>query len=261
MPPIEYVTQRGPFQHGQSVKDFFLQPRTIQVVIRKNGINRADFWNIRHALLDIMRPGRGGGHAPGIYRKYLANGGIRELEVYASEGPGFPAHDPNSWDQWSVQDTIRFTAYDPVARDPRVQSIAFVSSGVVGAFPITFPWQIASFGSGAQSINYDGTWLTYPTVVMNGPLTGPVLSNLTTQEKLQLNYTIPSGRTATIDLAYGRKTATLDDGTNLIGYVSTDSDVASFHLEPGVNTFQVIATGTSAASSIVVQYFKRFIGF
>ena len=29
MPPIEYVTQRGPLQHGETVKNLFLRPRTI----------------------------------------------------------------------------------------------------------------------------------------------------------------------------------------------------------------------------------------
>ena len=33
-PPIEHVTERGPFQHGETVKDYFLRPRTIQLLIR-----------------------------------------------------------------------------------------------------------------------------------------------------------------------------------------------------------------------------------
>lgn len=259
MPPIDFVTQRGPFQHGESVKAAFLKPRTIQVVVRRNACSRAEYWNIRNTLLDILRPNRQL-QDPGIYRKRLANGQIRDWLVYATEGPGFPSHDPGKWDEWSVQDTIRFTAFDPVAFDPNLQSVSFISSGSIGAFPITFPWQIASFGVGAQSVTYDGTWLTYPTLLFSGPLTGPSIRNITTDEQISLAVAIPPGAVVTMDLSYGRKTATLDNGTNVIGYVSADSDVASFHLEPGINQLQVSATGTSSASSITLQYYRRFVG-
>lgn len=268
MPPLEYVTQRGPFQDGESVKAVFLRPRTVQLVIRRNGCSRAEYWNIRNTLLDILRPRRSNPitgvaispSTPGILRKYLANGAIRELFAFPSEGPGFPSHGPETWDEYSVQDTLRFTCYDPVARDPKLQSAAFVSSGSITTFPITFPLTIASFGSNTL-IKTDGTWDTFPTIVINGPLTGATIVNTTTGERIALGYTIPAGHVVTFDLGFGRKTVTLDDGTNLIGYVTADSDLGTFHLQPGNNNMQVFGTGTSGTSSITLQWYKRYIGF
>lgn len=261
MPPIEWVTERGPFQHGETVKDFFLRPRTVQLVVRRNGCSRAEYWNIRNTLLDILRPGRGplGRPRPGTLRKYTANGAVRELQAYPSEGPGFPSRGPDVWDQYSVQDTLRFTCYDPIAKDPKIKSTTFSAVGSQGVFPITFPFQTSSFGSNT-TVQYAGTWLSYPTVILNGPLNGPIVRNLTTGEKIQLDGSIASGRTVTIDLTFGTKTVTLDDGTNMIGLVSADSDLATFHLTPGVNLLSAFSSGTASGSNIVLQWYERYIG-
>lgn len=264
MPPLEYVTERGPFQHGETVKDYFLRPRVVQLIVRRNGCSRAEYWNIRAQLLDMLRPGRGALQSPpspGTLRKYLSNGSVRELLVYTSEGPGFASHSPDQWDQWSVQDTIRFTAYDPVARDPVVQSRSYVSTGPGGTFPITFPWLFGSFGIGTQDIVYAGSFLTFPTITINGPVVSPLIKNITTGEKIQFTFTLAAGETVIVDLSYGRKTVTKNDGTNLIGFVSSDSNIATFHLNPGLNQMQITATGTSNISSFVLTWFNRYIGF
>jgi hypothetical protein len=259
MPPIEYVTQRGPFQHGETVKEMWLRPRVIQLGVRRNACSRAEYQTLRYSMLDSLRPNRTSPVSPGKLRKYLADGTVREWFVYLTEGPSFPSGDLKSWDQWSIQDTIRFTAYDPVARDPVQKSAVFASSGTVGAFPITFPLQIAAFGTSAP-IPYSGTWDSFPLITINGPATGVVIRNVTTGELLSFSYTVPSARVVTITLDYGNKSVKLDDGTNLIGYMSSDSDVGSFHLEPGPNTFQVYASGTSAISSVILQWYDRYIG-
>lgn len=259
MPPLEFVTQRGPFQHGETVKGVWLRPRIIQLLVRREACSRSEYWDLRAALINTLRTNRTSNHTPGRLRKYLANGQVRELFAYPSEGPGFPSHDPNEWQQFSVQDTIRFTCYDPVARDPNIKTLVYASSGAVGIFPLTFPITIASFGTSGP-ITYLGNWDTYPTITINGPVTGPFIRNLTTGEVISLNYTVPSARSVTINLEYGRKTVTLDDGTNLVGYVTADSDLGAFHLQPGSNNLQIYASGTSAISSVILSWYDRYIG-
>lgn len=262
MPPIEYVTQRGPFQHGETLKDFFLRPRIMQLTMRVNGCSRAEYWNLRTQMLAMFAPGRVG-ISPGMLRKYLANGTVREINVYVVDSPSFPGKVADAWDEWSITDTIRFEAFDPRFKDPNIHTFSYVSSGgSSGTFPITFPLTIASFSSsgGGIPINYVGNWLTYPTIILNGPLVGVLIRNLTTGEKIELTGSIASGRVVTIDLAFGRKTATLDDGTNVIGLITSDSDIGTFHLAPGPNNIQINATGTSAISSVVLTWYDRFIG-
>ena len=260
MPPLEYITQRGPFQDGESVVSVWARPRTIQLMVRREACSRPEYWNLRTALINAMRPNRvSDRRTPGLLRKFMANGRTVEWLVYPSQGPGFPPGDQNSWDQFAIQDTIRFTAYDPIARNPIQQTFTFASSGVVGTFPITFPYQFASFGSNS-TIPYSGNWDAFPTITLNGPLTSPLVRNLTTGEKIALNTSIASGRTVTVVLDYGNKSITLDDGTNLIGFASADSDIGSFHLQPGDNNMQIFATGTSGISAVVLRWFDRVIG-
>jgi Phage tail protein. len=261
--PIEYVTQRGPFQHGESVKAFFLRPRTIQVIVRRQGISRNDYHTLRAQIMNILAPNTIDGQLrPGIFRKYLSNGVVREYEVFVTEGPSFPSHPPDSWDEWSIRDTIRFTAYDPVARDPAIQGVQYtVPLSTGGTFPLTFPIQMASFGIAATAINYVGNWLSYPTIYITGPVFSPSIINQTTGEQIVLAYSIPMGFTVIIDLSYGQKSVVRNDGVSLIGYITNDSDLGTFHLAPGVNQIQVLGTGTSPGStSILVQWYNRYLG-
>lgn len=261
MAPLEYVTQRGPQQHGETVLAMWLRPRTIDLIVRKNGCSRSEFWSIRQTLMNIMRPNRMPTPTPGILRKYMADGRVREWFVYTTGGLSLSSHDPNQWDEYSVRDSIRFTCFDPVARDPTPKSATFISSGTVATFPLTFPLTIAAItpGAGMNTMSF-GTWDTYPTIVINGPASGVIISNLTTDERIELSYPIPSGRVVTVDLAYGRKSVVLDDGTNLIGYLTPESDIGTFHLKPGSNNIQVYASGTSSITSTTLTWYDKDIG-
>jgi hypothetical protein len=58
MPGVEWLTQQAPFQHGATVMDYRLQPRTLQLMVRQNYCNRDDYWAGRQALIDAVRPNR-----------------------------------------------------------------------------------------------------------------------------------------------------------------------------------------------------------
>ena len=97
--------------------------------------------------------------------------------------------------------------------------------------------------------------------------TSPQILNNTTDEKIALDYNVSSGETVTIDLDYGKKTVTNNANVNLFGTLTTDSDVATFHIAPdpeapgGVNELQVF--GDEAAlgeTEIRIQWYVRYIG-
>ena len=476
MPPIDYITQRGPFQHGETVLNFFLRPRILQAIIRHSYCSRSAYWDGRADLLDVLRPNRQtpGNITPGRLRKRLANGDIRDLDVFILEGPGFAARPGSSWDEWSYSETIRFIAYNPVWFHPteQTQTLTIISSEtitfraaesantndstsrsitiakptgtVVGDFllaaitiattsssvnefltvpsdwtflratgndidgilylyykiatdsePTNYTWadpqggtsargmagiiatfdgaqQVSPFNvenaqttsgatftapnvtttvancmgilvasaeedtstwsnqlidaaaatepangdkqnnaggtaddctislayksiGAAQAVNtntadkagtasgvawigciapesliaanltYTGTWLEYPTLTLNGPLINPTIRNLTTEEKITLNITLIAGESIEIDLRYGVKTVTKNDGTNQIGTLSDDSDLATFHLAPdpeaagGINS--MLLNGTAGdTGSLVIEWYPRYIG-
>jgi hypothetical protein len=174
-----------------------------------------------------------------------------------------------TWDEFAIQEVLRFIAHDPLFFDP-TEVVASFTLGVSGdlVFPITFPIE---FGSGVildtLNLTYVGTWSTLPTIVIVGPIENPVITNVTTGEKLQFNVDIASGRTITIDLAYGAKTVVDDLGNNLIGNLSADSNLATWHLAPdpeapdGLNVITLTGLNPTGATSVQIRYFTRYYGF
>jgi hypothetical protein len=185
------------------------------------------------------------------------------------EGPRFRARRLDRWEEYSFQETIRFIASDPTFYDPTQQTFSFAITEVITelVFPITFPIKFGvSIISDQDDLTYSGNWLCYPTIELTGPMQNPIVENDTTGEKLELIYEIAASEVVTITLDYGNKTVENDSGDNLIGVLSTDSDLATFHLAPdpeatgGVNTIKVQAGGTDSNSQIELQYYERYIG-
>ena len=65
------------------------------------------------------------------------------------------------------------------------------------------------------------------------------------EQMQQLNYDIAAGEVVTFDLRYGVKEVSNNFGTNLINFITDDSDLAVFSIQPdpivadGINTFSV----------------------
>jgi hypothetical protein len=266
-PPLEYIVDRSPFQHGNTVRNMLLLPRPVQVVVMQNFCSRADYWSGRASLLNAIRPNRVTDYnSPGKLLYLLPNRVKRQLDVLLDDGPGFQPPQ-QGWRAWSFTEVLRFTAHDPVWYDPTLQSVVFdaaASSLDELEFPATFPIQFSTFG-GSTSIQYDGTWLDYPTIVLTGPITSPVITNQSTGDEIGLDYAIASGETVTITLR-GIKTIVNNSGDNLLYTLTAESDLTTFGIYPdpqaagGVNTISVSGSGTDANSTVTVQYYNRYIG-
>lgn len=256
MPEINYVTQRGVFQHGETMRSYFLGVRIIELRIRHSRPDRNAYWASRALLLDGIRPNRGAG--VGRLRKRLSTGEVREITAVIASGPGFEARDPSVWDENGYTETLQFVCHNPIWYDPAVQS-SVLSPVAVATFPMTFPVTFLAY-SASGTITYAGTWDEYPTIVITGPIKTPSITNQTTGQKIALNTTIPSGMSVTITLNYDTKLVERSDGLNLVGTVSSDSDLAGFHLTEGVNTLVVEGDNASSATTFTLTYYHRYIG-
>jgi len=272
--PVTYITQKGPFQHGESIIDFRLTPRTIQMVIRNNGDSRQDYWNNRSGLLNALRPNRSlsGQMNSGKLRKIFQDGSIRDIDVVCVSGPGFVARDLSRWDEWGFTETLRFIAYDPTFYNPVEQVVTWATmivSSFAGymTFPITFPLTTGTILSDkSDTVTYAGSWLSYPRIKATGPIENLILQNESTGERISFLYDIQEGEEVTFDLSYGNKTVISSTGANLIGAVSSDSDLVTFHLAPdpevvnGINEISVSASAITDESGLEIRYYERFVG-
>jgi hypothetical protein len=121
MPPINYNTQRGPFQHGVTLTDYFLQPRTVQLAIRHNYPNRDSLHRGRQELVGVLSPGlqslTNSALQTGTLRKQLTSGELRDLRALILQGPNFNPRG-TSWDEFAYTEVLRFQAFDPIWYDP-----------------------------------------------------------------------------------------------------------------------------------------------
>lgn len=104
-----------------------------------------------------------------------------------------------------------------------------------------------------------GNWREYPIISLTGPAENPVVVNQTTGETLSFAGTLAGSTSWVIDTRYGYKTVT-QGGSSVINLLSDDSDLATFHFQPGANLIQVLATGgTTASTQANIQYYDRFL--
>jgi hypothetical protein len=263
MPSIHYITERGPTQDGETLENFFLQPRTVQMVIRDNALSRSALYNIRRDIVNALRPNRSSPERPGTLKKFMPNGDVLCLDCVLQGGLTFPARNPSVWDERALSDTLQFYAPDPTYYLDGGHSQTF--SGLVQqlVFPATFPIIFGAFDS-TVSVAYVGGWPDYPIFTVHGPVNGVTIVNSDLGAQFTLLYDIPELSTVTIDLRYGFKTATLDDGTDLTVYLI--GDIGTWHLAPapevtdGTNTIEITGTAANADTHVDMAWHDRFIG-
>lgn len=175
---------------------------------------------------------------------------------------------------------MRFIAYNPVLYDPTEHIVNFQEGDTAGfpaafpipldsppelVFPTTFPITFFKIDE-TLDINYTGTWLEYPVLRLIGPLLNPIITNEVTGEVLELSYALPEDDEIVIDLAPGRKTVTDLAGNNLIGVVTPQSDLGTWHIAPapeapgGVNTIHALASNIDTGSAIRITWKARYFG-
>lgn len=272
--PVSYSTTRGPFQHGDTVVEGRLQARTIDLVIRQMGCDRDAYWSIRDLVDNILRPNRTdmNNPSPGVLRRVLSNSHVRDLDCYVTKGPEYVF--PKEWDSFSIQESLRFTGYNPIFYDPEliVDSVSnFTAPPVTDlTFPFTMPFVFGpSVGSFTKTltINYAGSWEEYPKILITGPATDLIIQHQTLGDTIKFTgFTIPAGTTVTVDLTYAKKSVLDNFGVSWLGRISEDSDLVSFRLEAdpvvpnAVNKIDVTCLLGTTDTRIEFQYKNRYVG-
>ena len=92
MPPIRFITQRGPFQDGETPLDMRYDARVIQIVVIEPLYNATQYGDRRWLLTDLIRPSRSFSTASGvttsIYRRWMPGGKVErgtDMSVVAGD--------------------------------------------------------------------------------------------------------------------------------------------------------------------------------
>jgi hypothetical protein len=248
MAPSHRITERNSQQHGETDLGFRLDPRLFSLRLSVRCESPTEYYYYRSQLLTIFRPS----NDPIILAFTLPNGTnpdlVRRIKCYIEKGLTFDTSKRKSLVQ---QADVVLRAPDPTFYNPTqtTNSLTLTSDE---------PQQ-------NLALSYTGTWLCYPVIEIVGPITNPVILNTGTDEKLALTYAVGGSETVTIDTAFGVKTVTNGAGDNLIGKLTDDSDLATFHLDHEIEAGGNIMTcyGTIAGGQhahINFKYYERFIG-
>jgi hypothetical protein len=262
LPPVDYITTRGPMQHGATTEDYRLRQRAITLMINIDANNAEDMYDRQAELLEFFKPGDS---AISLRAEY-PSGRTRQIDCRVDQGLTFPS----DWQAWFATVPLRLLCDDPTWYDPAGEAATFAlgAGGSGGAVPYTVPYYVgASIINMASAIDYDGSWWTYPIIRITGPIRDCKITNASTDEVLSFSgTTIGAGEYYEIDLRYGYKTVEDSSGANKIALLSTDSDIASFHLaaDPevadGINSISVAGYDASEATKVELRWYERYIG-
>lgn len=262
-PPTEFQTRRGYKQDGVTEIGYTLNPRNVTIDVHRvpECPDRQAYWDMRQGLHDFLRPNRNG---PLTLTLRTPGGNLRSLIVRAEPGFTLP---PPSDNNWSVDEQLDFTAFDPIFFDSDETVTALTARTQVQLiFPITFS---ITFGSSdiflsTGEFTYEGTWRTYPVIILTGPYTRAVIQNVQTGVNIQMNVAIPAGETRTIDLTPGSQTITDQNGNNRFSELGPGSNLVGFNLRPdpevtdGIQEITAQFINGTVNSGMTLRYNNRY---
>lgn len=262
-PPINYMTRKSYKQHGSTKIDYTLDNRPLSITLwKKAACDRAEYWANRMAVHELLRPNRGGS----LTLVLETPGGVkRAIKVDPNPGALFNVDmlDDNSW---QIEEPIEFTAFNPIWYDPLLVAdiqAQDVTQGLI--FPLTFP---IVFGPGGitfdMTVQYTGTWVSYPSIRFTGPYTNAIIENMTTGALIELFVPISTGQTRTINLQPGALSVVDHNGVNRWEELTAESNLVDFAIHPdpiapdGVNEIQARIERASTDSRVTLEYYTRY---
>jgi hypothetical protein len=247
LPPFHHISERSSQQHGETHLDFRLDPRIIPLHFTLRAATPSLFWSRRGTLIEIFRPS----NTPLVLTFGIPNSLnpdlVRSIDVFVEKGLSLDTAKRKDLNQ---DFDVVLRAPDPTFYDPTEKTL------------VLHPLHGDGYKHGDPG--YGGSWYSYPIIEIEGPFEDPTITNIVTGEKLALTYHVAAGETVTIDTNYGVKTVMNQAGTNLIGYLTDDSDLATFRLvHDSVEGNDLSINGTvpaGGATSVTFSYYDRFIG-
>lgn len=233
MPPIRRVLKSGAYQIGAYDLGFRIEPRTLNLHLYYSVDTEAAADGRRDQIYEIFAPH----NANDVLNLKIAraDGGVRQIDCNVQGEIGMHESDRIGFDQKFV---VPLVCPDPIFYSPIEQLYAYDPT------------------LGSQEIPYDGNWVEYPIIELNGPYTSPTIYFGGTY--FFLNDDIGSGVTWTIDCRYGYRTIVDGSGNSKLAGISYPQNFLKMGIFPWETTFRVTGGGSGASADIT--YFDRYLG-
>lgn len=248
----------GPSQDGDSHRGMKLTPRIFRLFLEIHGTSRSDLYTKRQNLLTLFPPGFQ------VSVRYNLDHGVRQIDCYYHGDFSMPFSDRVGFAQ-TVALTLK--ANTPTFYNPTAKSLT-VRGGGGGSFlvPMEVPHTVGASTLAADAqVTYTGTWRTFPRIRIDGPIDNAYIRNDVLGFVLDFTgHSIALSEWYDIDLQYGEKIITDQDGNRI--EPSDDSDTDYFHFAPdpfapgGANPLTITGSATSPTTAINFYWFDRFTG-
>lgn len=266
LPPVRRQHERGPQQHGSTDVGFLLDERMLNLALLIGGgtytLEQLD--DYRDELADFLKPMEA---TPLKLRLTRDNGTIRQIDTNVVGMVDFP----NTLQERigpSQLVVVQFEAADPIPYEPTLNSVVFGT--INGAYMVPMDIPLLYFAGttidATVSVTYAGKWEVFPIISVIGPADDLIITNETTGKVLDFSgHNIAVGDIYTIDLRYGFKRITDQNGNLKNAALTDDSDLVDFSLVPsptapgGVNDIHVVAgDGATSDTEVAMSYYDRY---
>lgn len=239
MPDVKHFTEDYAQREGEAYLGSRLKPRRIDFSFQLVYDTEADLWTARDDLIRVVAALEDGAYLTVT----LPNGDVRQIIVRYSGGLTLPRNLGHNLSQQVY--VLECIAHDPLFYDPTTVTLFYDNTDLGNSLPIS---------------NL-GSWITYPEILITGPLTGPTVELAGGTKLLDLSaYSIAGAEVVTIDLKPGHKTIISSVAGNILPYLIDASDLATFCFEVGNNTLEVYGGGSSGATAFAMAYQHLFVG-
>jgi len=263
MAPLHVITSRGPEQHGETRVDFRLDPRAFSLVLGMAPDTASDLQTYKDQLTAFLTP-----WGDGLLLEWLlANGATRRITCMRCGDGDMSSADKQGFMQRAA---VEFHAGDPTFYDPVAGAQTFDLGGAADGFavPTAVPTAIgASTIDQTHLVTYPGSAPSSPVVRIVGPITNPIITNVTTGKVLSFTgYTVAAADWYDTDTRYGQQTVVDAAGASQIAKLTDASDLGTFALAPwpvaagGVNAIRVTGSAITAATQVIVTWWNRYLG-
>jgi hypothetical protein len=253
MPPVDFVEEDIPFQHGSQLREVLVRPREVDLPIYVDGTSEIDLRNQLRTLLRVLNPLKGNGKL----RITGPDGSQRELTCRYKGG--MEISEKGNSKIGNLQAVVLvLRAFDPFWYDTITKVETFtINQQATSFFPI-FPLRLSSSTVFADfTVDNSGDVETWPEWIIKGPGENIYLRNLTTGETLRLNTSLGLGESIRIDTKPFSKTVIKGNNENLF-YTIENSTL--WALQEGFNSIRLEMSNATSDSSIQLSYKNRYWG-